>query len=404
VSERYTLNGKGIAARNELLQLLGLQPNRRIVSKVAKVVELDRATTTTWILSDPVKSVSMGELRQFFIKLIENIGDQYKRERCDDTGKIVTSDLEKKLKRQYLISHDGLREYLSAYKTGDRSRKDNWELPIDLCDEDPESKVNNNYRKSPTKNLGQNQRLDLVHALSALDYVEQEREFYRILNQSKQCVAFSIAAPCNLTQKWILNRLITMAIYSENDRQLSCSEIRPCIVNLKTSQIRDSFTLFLQHLSDCFSSTPDRVVDDICQIKSDSPLIFIVSEFRGFEDITNKIMSEFWQKIYNNISVISEQTKIIMFWVDECHPCRKNECTANLNLLDKLDKFEKEDVQRWLNQYRKIDCFPKTMTKEKCSKLSWNWKDPWLVLNNICLEFELKNGVTDIEELWKWTL
>jgi hypothetical protein len=294
---------------------------------------------------------------------------------------------------------------LSAYKKGDRKRKDNWEFPLGLYDEDRKSKVNNNYRKSPTKNLGQNQQLDLVHALSDLDYVEQERKFYSILNESKPCVAFSIAAPCNLTQKWILNRLITRAIYSENDRQLSCSELPPFVINLKTSQVRNNFDLFLQNLSDHFDSEPDRVLEDICQIQSDLPIILVVSEFRRFREIIIEILEKFWQPIDNNISARSGRSKIIMFWVDECHPCDRSASIANLHLLDSLNEIAQEDVQRWLiQQHRMINCFPEDLTREKYLNFNWDWKDPWLVIDNICREFKLKNGVTDIENLWEWKL
>ena len=102
MSERYTLNEKGIIARNELLRLLNLRPGGRIVSKVANIVDLDRATTTQWILSDPVQSVQRGELRQFFVKLIEKIGDDY-ASRCDKHG-VVNDEVKRRIKRSFLIS------------------------------------------------------------------------------------------------------------------------------------------------------------------------------------------------------------------------------------------------------------------------------------------------------------
>lgn len=417
--ELYKLNQAGMDARDELLGLLGYRKDtnkkkkrfgRYNTSKIKQELHLslDGRTILERILLTPAEGVPPNKLKDFFMHLIERVADRYQLERCNDVCKIIDISLKKHPEHNLLISNHRLMSYFVAYRTRNRQDKDNWELPDNIydiaCKEDSEEI----YSKSvKPKSRSTDNRQTLLDLLGDLDYERQEEIFYDRLNEAKQCISFSIVAPCTTTQKWILNRLMTKAIHRTTGRQLSAAERSPFTIDLKKSNVRNSFDEFLRHLSDHFDSDPDSVIKDICQIESDLPLIFVISEFRSFNSIKKRIFKDFWQVINDDIST---QTKIIMFWVDECHPCEVSNGIMNLALLDPLDKITLTDIQRWAEKNRRFNMFPKTLLPENLCpekmiqdtllKSNWDWHDPWQILDNICKKFNL-NGMTDIESLWK---
>jgi hypothetical protein len=237
--------------------------------------------------------------------------------------------------------------------------------------------------------------VELIKALWHLDYEVQENNFKTALKSQDKFLAFTIAAPCSLTQAWILNRLLLKIVRQDNHKIFT--------VDLKQSGIRNNFQSFLIYLSECFKTSPDceNISAEICRIDSNLSVILVINNFRNYREIQKLIMTKFWNELCEKISRENRSGRIIMLWVDERHldyPCSAVE-------LSELKEINQINIQDWINEYGGL--YPFLNNLSTCNFISddldWGWNDPWLILNNICQKFKL-DGITDLQKLWRWTL
>lgn len=431
------LNRAGIVARDELLDLLEIPLKLRKIKKTgkfsvndikkkffptkedpatkSKVEDLDRDKTIAPIMQSSEDSlaraepIGTNELKSFFAKLVREVSDYYKNNsQYNSDLKIIDYILKKELNnREYLISDPELRTYFIAYRTGDIEGQKKW-FPSKLCVESQCPKPNT-YRPlpnltiqapHPVPNILHSSRIDIVELLYDLDFEDQETIFYKALNEQKGCISFSIAAPCPFTQKWLLNRLIMKAVDVITNPKLNAGDRPPYIVNLDSQRI-NSYDDFLIDLSIHFKSDREKILEEICQVDTDSPLIFVIRGAKECRRVRQPILSQFWKAIQDYFSSDCKGTKIIIFWIDKQHPFDSSENTENILLLDRL-KIERTDIQKWVYRHQRNCNFSENLINEEYLNSNWSWEDSSDILNNICIELKL-NGMGDINE-WKWTL
>jgi hypothetical protein len=415
------LNKAGIIARDELLDLLEFKRKRNgdftvsdIKDKIFptitdsitknKVESLDRATTIAPLMRGSEKSIDSAEavktdkLKDFFVKLIEKVSDKYKN-KCDNDGRIKDQSLKEKTNRDYLISHPELRKYLIAYRSNNVKEKEIW-FPSQLCDE---STCSMKYSKSPVPTSRGDFKSNIIELFYELNYDhdKQERLFYDVINEQRTCISFSVIAPCDFTQRWILNRLITKAIDLTSDRKLSSGDRATYFIDLD-SQVRNCYEDFLTDISHYFNCNSDRIVQEICRLDADLPLILIIRGAKKFHYIRQRILNEFWHNIQKELSEDSGQTKVIMFWIDDETPFISSDCLENVILLEKLETIDKTDIQRWVRRYQQNYNFPKNLTNLRYHYKDWYWSDPKGIFEKICGEHN-SNLMAEIEKIWKWT-
>ncbi|MCY7275506.1 MAG: hypothetical protein LH702_17645, partial [Phormidesmis sp. CAN_BIN44] len=100
----------------------------------------------------------------------------------------------------------------------------------------------------------------------------------------------------------------------------------------------------------------------------------------------------------------SKRSRIELFLVDQCYPSHNAEKVVKL---DPLKNIPHEDVENWLAsntvsrwwQPKFGDGFEKGLAARFTSE---NCQEPYFVLDKICVELGIENGLVDVEEAWKW--
>lgn len=370
---RLTLKGK--EARNILLDLV--YPNQIYSeSQLSQFIGVSRDTIRK-ILDSTDGGVQLAKLVTFFKKLLKEVSE-------NDLDTCLKSYNLKNFYRQIEI-HDNLTSFLPRdfYTCGVNS------IPI--------SRLHISENKSDC--VDRNTLTDLVQLFWYLDYKPQENQFETALESSSRSLAFSIVAPCDTTQRWLLNRLLRQVIAFDPNN------IRPLTINLDSSGVRNNFQEFIYHLSRHFKTTADikQILNEICRIECNSTIVIIVNQFRRFKQGQKDIIIDFWQPLCKMMSEQQRAGRIIMFWVDERYPCQSS---ANIVDLEEFTEISQADVEKWTNRYssdiRYKNCvFSDDLLNHNFTNRTWNWSDPELILDNICREFKL-NGIADIKNLWSW--
>jgi hypothetical protein len=418
------LKPEGIAARNELLELLKAEKNKKgdfIVSKIKdkyfptifdsetlkQVRDLDRPLTLAAIMRGSVESpkeaeaVDSQKLKRFFVKLIEDVSNTY-RDKCGDDGKIICQALKAKLKREYIISHSDLRKYLSIHrKSCQEKEKEDW-FPVNLCKVSSRSPK---YTQSSDCNSITDHQLKIMLALlDDLDYETQETTFYNTLNEKRAYISFSIVAPCYITQNWILNRLLRKAIDDITGQNLFDQNRMLHMFNLNPKTVMN-YEDFLYKLSSRFRCEADTKVicHEICEMEGDMPIIFVISGSKKHHLFRKRIVDEFWSGIQKNLSSTSTETKIIMFWVDDYSPFSHTENTGRSILLERLDRIDATDIKKWVSRHQNGFQFSDVLTKKQYLKSDWYWTDPLDILDKICKQLGL-SGIAEVYSKWEYRL
>jgi hypothetical protein len=449
VSEKYyKLNPEGIKARNEMLLLLDIKP--RITGKRKGTFDvsyikykflcttLDRDKVLTPLLSthDKSRPVSISKIEEFFVLVLERIAADYRQ-------KTNRQSRDEKILGQLtypILSNQRLQEYLIACINDDIKTKDKWEFPIDnLLKKDsftPDSykptysdisnvkKKNNlnhpvlastieDFAPSNVKTDGKNNIKSIINLFWNLDY-KQERIFEDALEQNAQCASFSIAAPCETTQRWLLNRLIRH-IPNINDASI----FRP--FDLSRHPMRNNFYFFWDDLSTALGTEPiqdnddtirgqNDIIRELCYREVEHPTILIIYNFQDDQNVQGKIVQDFWEKVTKEIKASNKRTessRLILFFIDKCSPVYSSAQVINL---DPLENISQSDVNSWLHkpvvfnwwQSQFEQSFASDLINE-CFNQENNICTPRSILDRICFKFGLKNGIVEIEQSWKWT-
>jgi hypothetical protein len=396
---------EGKEARDALLQLL--YPNGLDASQLSRDTGLDRGATIPKILGEKAGSVQQVKLETFFKKLLRLVKRQV------DQGKISQQDVD-----QYLRLHDLTHAYREI------GEAEHVHLPSKLYTFD--NPANHNIKKTVSttgarlktqKDKKDNQVSKVVDLLWHLDYEDQEAMFKTALKQQKQCAAFSISAPCDITQRWLLNRLVKQIPNRKNALVLPAINlsIHPMRHGLKKGKGNEEYPdcqEFWQDLSGFLKTQPQRehVLQQLCHADVHRPVILTIYNFQQFKTIQKWVVREFWEKLAQQVTETSKRTRdsrIILFLVDDCSPCVSSSHVVNLKSLKEISQ---DDLEEWLNSDRVKpwwkdkfgDNFANELFQDDADLEDWVWESPGNILDNMCFKFGLEGEILAIEESWKW--
>jgi hypothetical protein len=384
------LTSDGEKARDALLELL-YPHNSYTNSQLGQDTDLDRGATIPKILGNQ-GNMQQVKLKQFFKQLLLLLKQRM------DHGKLQQSQIDDYLQNYCLTEpYRCLKEseqsfYLPSklYGSGDTSSKS----PV------AGQAIRKTSPKSANRKSSASLEGNVTDLFWHLDYRQQERAFEDALDEWNQCVAFSIAAPCDTTQRWILNRLKRQI--PDYDNALSL-----CI-SLKQNPMRNQFKHFWEDLSQRIGTNPlpNEVLEGMCHANVDRPIILTIYEFRQFEKTQKQLFQDFWEPLTQAVvgSKRSKRSRIVLFLVDQCYPSHNTEKVVRL---DPLKNIPHKDVENWLAsntvsrwwQPKFGDGFEKGLAAQFTSE---NCQEPYFVLDKICVELGIENGLVDVEEAWKW--
>lgn len=371
-------------ARDALLKLL-YPDNAYTDAELVRVTQLDRGGTIPKILGKQPGNIQQGKLEQFFERLLRLL----KRRVCE--GRLNQNQVDSYLRRHQLAEPFRLLWEIEQ----------SFYLPSRLYESGNQFPRSSRIRKE-TRRKTKVSNDNIANLFWNLDYKRQERKFQDALEESSQCLAFAIAAPCETTQKWILNRLMRQIPNQENALSLA--------FNLKQHPMRHRFENFWENLSQFLAlgtkSLKDEVLQGLCHRNVDRPIILTIYEMRQFEKVQKQILQHFWEPLTQQIvdSTRSERSRIVLFLVDQCCPGHD---ANQLLKLDPLEAIPPQDVTAWLTkdsvapywQAKFGDSFRQTLIERLERE---NCQEPYFVLDRICFELGIEGGLVDIEEAWKW--
>ena len=235
-----------------------------------------------------------------------------------------------------------------------------------------------------------------------LDYKKQERYFDDQLETLKSCDAFSVVAPCAMTQRWLLNRLIKAIPNHE-----SALRIHP--INLSEHLMRFDFELFWNDLAKQVKpqAAKDEILRSLCHSQVKDPIILTIYGFHG--PTQKKIIQEFWEpltEMMHQNSRRSGRSKVVLFLVDQCRPNYPSKAVFELAPFDELLQrdvklwFESDPVAKWCKKQKLGDRFADDWIENTVSKE--DWENPSLIFNQLCTQFQLEHDGMDIQDVWKW--
>jgi hypothetical protein len=396
VSDQWCkLNPAGIAGRDELLKLLDLPSTASTVTNFLKIEgsrNLDRISTITPILNN--QPVLYEGLRDFFVRAIEKVEYIYRNRHQD--GLIIDEALCKKLNCQYLLKDRDsnkyfvrLREYFDYCCQNDTNGKHQWTID-DLYDSTSYNRPNKKTKLAQFNNKN-TRRDDVNNLLCYLDYAKQEDDFLKAVGKLDRCLAFPVNTPCMTTQKWVVNRLIKRATYSQSD----C--LPPFYIDLVEQKVRNNYKEFIKYFSAHLRIDPDKILEEICN--SNSLIILSIRGIGQFENIQKEILKELWEPLNLRLAGTG-QSRIIMFWVDNWHPDYPYDGIVNLYKLAKLEEINQSDIDEWLYKYEYSHPFLQQLRYTNLGESNGDWRDPWLILDRICKALDVKDGIEEIKTLW----
>ncbi len=238
-----------------------------------------------------------------------------------------------------------------------------------------------------------------------LDYTQQERDFVDRLKEVGSCAAaFSVVAPCDTTQRWLLNRLMKKI----PNRQKAVL-IPP--INLHEHPMQYKFEEFWIDLAQHVGTQPqkDEILRSLCHVQVERPVILTIYGFRDVGPIQKKIIQEFWEpltEMMNQGSRRSGRSRVVLFLVDQCRP---NYDSESIVPLDPFDTILPNDVKNWSDSDVVTNWCKKQKFGDKWAD-DWiesegrkdDWENPSLIFTQLCTQFKLGQDGMDIQDVWKW--
>lgn len=250
----------------------------------------------------------------------------------------------------------------------------------------------------------------LVKLLRILDYKQQQREFEDHLERLN-AAAFLITAPCDRSQRWAIHHLA----YKINNCDRA---VRTPLIDVSTHQIRqgnvDVLWRELAAKLKIASGDRDTILAKLSQTAAKRPLIIALYNF-GAEDLTPcDVIRDFWEPLMTKLSSVrptSRRSQIVLLMAD----CNIDiDESGSIKPLSSLDAITLEDVKTWLDKDevsrwcglefspRWVDEFIQRNCQHECPDNPWSWDNPGKVLDRLCFEFGLENGIESLRRKWEW--
>jgi hypothetical protein len=440
---RYKLDTAGIDARNELLILLDLEPEGRIVEAVAKIVGLYGKTTVKWLIKEPLGSVQMEEMEKFFAGLLTAVRIKYNG-RCDENCQVRDPRLHSTLSRDILITEAGLRSYFYHDYHNNHQDKKNWIVPGHFWIQDNTVRPHKNVQRQTqsTVNLQNrnsiNPAKEIADLLWSLDYQDQQKYFVdRIDEYFSHAIAFSVAAPRPKSeiegslQEWISCRLGRAMDSSVPGWQSRAQQILLEPPECKSGSGSTGWglvemcqtieTVLLANGVPFYSSKPDDIIDALAKHSATTPVLIQVRNLHYEQSSREILINIFWKNLIKQASKIAlsrstKRSRLIMIVLEDSNSPQDE--TNFFYPLRQLD-INFADVDKW--------AFPEQVKMALARVDEWNdgidrevddlidkeirgwpcWNEPRIeiklpeIFEGLCRRLNSGYGSKRVSEYWK---
>ncbi|NET08079.1 MAG: hypothetical protein F6K16_25900 [Symploca sp. SIO2B6] len=269
----------------------------------------------------------------------------------------------------------------------------------------------------PSSSIAASQQL--TNLLWMLNCNTQEFNFEKSLKQLTRAGAFLVRGRSLGVQRWLTKRFAQKIPNFENATKLE-------FLLTRRQDIRADFEVFWTELGSKLGTpaSQNSVLDRLCEFCQEKPVILTMYGFRRLDEQKINHLHQFWCQLVNKACTQkghSLRARLILFLTDDgtkeisnvncpfefvdAADVGRPECPV---LLTPLEQITPTDVENWL-MADKVYCeFVNRIGKKQLEWLTqedilgWS-QDPWEVLDQICLSFELKKGIAEIETYWKLT-
>jgi hypothetical protein len=393
VSEnRCQLNSKAEQARDELLEVLYPEQSYTFLD-LECLTTLDRATTLKKVLGKTSGGVQRIKIETFFFRLLCSLRDR-REELCEDT---IAYCLQKHgLQSQF----NDLQKSIETDVRDGFSLPNGWVIPFERG-----SQVG-----KTTSQVNQGKLSDLFWHLDCKAQTEAFDLALESLEDSNSPYAlFSIAAPCETTQRWLLNRLVAKQLFPQK---------KPLQIafGLNSHDMRTDFQEFWNDMAKRIgsrTSKPGDVINVLCDCDVSQPIVITVYELERFKDTQKQLLTDFWGELVQTLTKnprAKDKLRIVLFFVGNICPMVEAS-SLDWKIIPMVEEIPRREFLKWLRSDSLANYWQNQYGEDFADKLEsklddpkWNWKDPWLILDNACdrLSPKPKKGISKISEVWKW--
>jgi hypothetical protein len=390
LENRCMLDSKAEQARDELLEVLYPDQSYTFLD-LECLTTLDRATTLKKVLGKTLGGVQRIKIETFFFRLLCSLRDR-REELCEDTIAycLRKHGLQSQFDRLQLSIETDVRDGFSL--------PSGWIIPFERGSQ---------VRKT-TSQVNQGKLSDLFWHL---DCKAQTEAFDRALEslEDSNCpyALFSIAAPCETTQRWLLNRLVAKQLFPQkNPLKIA--------FGLNRHDMRTDFQEFWNDVAKKIgsrTSKPDDVIKVLCDHDVNQPIVIAVYDLERFKDIQKQLLTEFWGELVQALMTnprAQDKLRIVLFFVGNTCPMLEVG-SLEWNIIPVVEEIPRREFLKWLRSDSLANYWQNQWGADFADKLEselddprWRWKDPWLILDNACVRLSPKEGISKISEVWKW--
>ena len=256
----------------------------------------------------------------------------------------------------------------------------------------------------------------ILECLWSLNYSLQDRRFREYCTpSSRRAAAFIVQAKDSRIQNWLVKRLVNQLPNAAN------AIIFPFVVpNHPLWRYRDLGELW-KDLSWKLRCTPDptAIVEALVQIYRTKPVIIAMlgwPENQRSKSLQQQILSELWDPLVTGVGRLpmsSSRSRLILFLADGSNP-KSDTVVSDLDPdhkipipLDPLIEISHQEVVSWLESDLPYQLlldlgYTETQINTLIDNDIREWdRDPVKIIEQICYTFELRNGIAEIEPMWR---
>jgi hypothetical protein len=244
------------------------------------------------------------------------------------------------------------------------------------------------------------QAQQVTELLWTLDCVHQEAAF-KCAPHASNCSIFIVQASDLKLQKWLVKRFTRDYQNARKYRFVAPAHT-----------MRWDFNGFWQDLSKALNTTtttPDEVVERLCELAQTQPVFIAVYGLQGLEATRNHLLQDFWQPLSQKFCAQmpkSFRSKLVLFLTEESTASNPFSDRPDLSLLPPLTEILGNEVSQWLGRDDVYTLLSQTIEADYIESLvqsaTFSWQThPTNVLDQICFAFKLENGIADIESYWE---
>jgi hypothetical protein len=268
----------------------------------------------------------------------------------------------------------------------------------------------------------------VAELLWKLDYRAQETAFIDLLCKSRRAELALVRASEPEIQKWLVKRLAKQVPLFGSAKKYSVSVAALELLGNYDGlwhEIKMKLTDSALLTSKRMSPRPDseEIISFLVELAETTPIIIAVYGLKASGQMRTKLLEDFWAPLVRQVYAQPDKASRIRLYLflAESPSERKNEsskelvtittCNAdisvNLDTLKPLKKISVNDVKGWIDSDVVYSSLSQLIKEEDVKHLLENeipaWKSisPNETIQNLCLAFQLEDGVDKIKRYWE---